>query len=163
MAVALIDGRIGGEAVEVTVAFGIPHPDALAARQNDADRLVVIGAKAQFSRDEIIGWRIHLRHRALCSINISRFARFCRRKDVNELMAIKVRLRTPLTHRVMSAYPNNASHQSYSITLSARASSVGGTARPRSLAVLRLMVSSYLVGTCTGRSAGFVPLRMRST
>src|SRR6266404_7742638 len=87
MAVALIDGRIGGEAVEVTVAFGIPHPDALAARQNDADRLVVIGAKAQLSRDEIIGWRIHLRHRALCSINISRF---CRRKDVNELMAIKV-------------------------------------------------------------------------
>jgi hypothetical protein len=30
-------------------------------------------------------------------------------------------------------------------------------------AVLRLITSSYLVGACTGRSAGFSPLRMRST
>ena len=52
---------------------------------------------------------------------------------------------------------------SYSITSSARASSVGGTSRPSALAVLRLITSSYLVGACTGRSAGFSPLRMRST
>ena len=51
----------------------------------------------------------------------------------------------------------------YSITLSARSSSVGGTVRPSALAVLRLITSSYLVGACTGRSAGFSPLRMRST
>ena len=51
----------------------------------------------------------------------------------------------------------------HSITSSARASSVGGTSRPSALAVLRLMTSSYLVGACTGRSAGFSPLRMRST
>ena len=51
----------------------------------------------------------------------------------------------------------------YSITSSARASSVGGTSRPSALAVLRLITSSYLVGACTGRSAGFSPLRMRST
>jgi hypothetical protein len=31
------------------------------------------------------------------------------------------------------------------------------------LAVLRLITNSYLVGACTGRSAGFSPLRMRST
>jgi hypothetical protein len=31
------------------------------------------------------------------------------------------------------------------------------------LAVLRLITSSYFVGACTGRSAGFSPLRMRST
>ena len=55
MAVTLVDSRIGGEAIEITVALGIPHPNALAARQNDADRLVVIGAKARFPRDEIIG------------------------------------------------------------------------------------------------------------
>ena len=30
-------------------------------------------------------------------------------------------------------------------------------------AVLRLMTSLYLVNACTGRSAGFSPLRMRST
>ena len=51
----------------------------------------------------------------------------------------------------------------HSITSSARASSDGGTSRPSALAVLRLMTSSYLVGACTGKSAGFSPLRMRST
>jgi len=54
-------------------------------------------------------------------------------------------------------------HRRYSITSLARASNVGGTVRPSALAVLRLITSSYLVGTCTGRSAGFSPLRMRST
>ena len=51
----------------------------------------------------------------------------------------------------------------YSITSSARASSDGGTVRPSAMAVLRLITSSYFVGACTGRSAGFSPLRMRST
>src|ERR1700722_2773036 len=51
----------------------------------------------------------------------------------------------------------------YSITSSARASSNGGTVRPSVLAVLRLITSAYLVIACTGRSAGFSPLRMRST
>jgi hypothetical protein len=51
----------------------------------------------------------------------------------------------------------------YSITSSARASSVAGTSMPSALAVLMLITSSYLVGACTGRSAGFTPLRMRST
>src|SRR5262249_22129338 len=51
----------------------------------------------------------------------------------------------------------------HSITSSARAGSVSGTVRPIAFAVLRLITSSYLVGACTGRSAGFSPLRMRST
>ena len=51
----------------------------------------------------------------------------------------------------------------HSITSSARASSDGGTSRPSALAVLRLMTNSNLVGACTGKSAGFSPLRMRST
>ena len=42
---------------------------------------------------------------------------------------------------------------SYSITSSARASSVGGTLRPSALAVLRLMTSSNLVG-CPHRQVG---------
>src|SRR5262245_4098642 len=46
----------------------------------------------------------------------------------------------------------------HSITSSARASKLSGTVRPRALAVLRLITSSYLVGACTGRSAGFSPL-----
>src|SRR5262245_36321127 len=51
----------------------------------------------------------------------------------------------------------------HSITSSARASRVGGTVRPSAFAVFRLITSSYFVGACTGRSAGFSPLRMRST
>src|SRR5262249_42052773 len=51
----------------------------------------------------------------------------------------------------------------HSITSSARPRSVSGTSIPSALAVLRLITSSYLVGACTGRSAGFSPLRMRST
>ena len=52
---------------------------------------------------------------------------------------------------------------SYSITSSARASMAGGISKPSAFAVLRLITNSYLVGVCTGRSAGFSPLRMRST
>jgi hypothetical protein len=51
----------------------------------------------------------------------------------------------------------------YSITSSARASSVGGTSRPSALAVLRLITSSNFVGACTGKSAGFAPRKTRST
>jgi hypothetical protein len=50
----------------------------------------------------------------------------------------------------------------HSITSSARATRVGGTSRPNALAAFRLITSSYLVGACTGRSAGFSPLRIRS-
>src|SRR5262245_6983103 len=51
----------------------------------------------------------------------------------------------------------------HSITSSARARSVSGTVMPSTLAAFRFTTRSYLVGACTGRSAGFSPLRMRST
>src|SRR5262249_55583109 len=51
----------------------------------------------------------------------------------------------------------------HSITSSARASNVGGGSMPIALAGLKLMPNSYLVGACTGRSAGFSPLRTRLT
>src|SRR5262245_51120080 len=51
----------------------------------------------------------------------------------------------------------------HSITSWAVASKVEGTSMPSAFAVLRLMMSSYLLGACTGRSAGLSPLRMRST
>jgi hypothetical protein len=50
--------------------------------------------------------------------------------------------------------------ETYSITSSARASSVGGISRPNALAVWRLMTNANLVDCCTGRSAGFAPLRI---
>src|SRR5262249_16248940 len=51
----------------------------------------------------------------------------------------------------------------HSITSSAATSTPGGTVKPSVLAVLRLTTVSYLVGVCTGRSAGLTPRRMRST
>ena len=52
-------------------------------------------------------------------------------------------------------------HQS--ITSFAWACSLADTSRPCVLAVLRLIVRSYLTGSCTGKLAGFSPFRMRST
>src|SRR5262249_25752565 len=49
----------------------------------------------------------------------------------------------------------------HSITSSVMASSCGGTVRPSRRAVSALMTSSNLLDCTTGRSAGFVPLRMR--
>src|SRR5262245_736571 len=49
----------------------------------------------------------------------------------------------------------------HSITSSAATCSVGGTARPSALAVLRFITNSNLVGCKTGKSAGFSPLRIR--
>src|SRR5215207_1262171 len=49
----------------------------------------------------------------------------------------------------------------HSITSSARPSSGSGTIKPSAFAVLRLMISSTLVVCCTGKLAGFSPLRTR--
>jgi hypothetical protein len=70
---------------------------------------------------------------------------------------------TALTLGAKAAESRRSNRCTYSITSLARASSVVGTSRPSALAVLRLITISYLVGACTGRSAGFSPLRMRST
>src|SRR6516165_9558234 len=49
----------------------------------------------------------------------------------------------------------------HSITSSAVASSDGGSLMPSVLAVFRLIANSNLVDCCTGKSAGFSPLRIR--
>ena len=50
----------------------------------------------------------------------------------------------------------------HSITSSARNRNDSDMTRPRALAVLRLMISSYLVGCSTGSSLGRAPLRILS-
>ena len=57
----------------------------------------------------------------------------------------------------------SGSRQRHSITSSARNKYDAGIVSPIALAALRLMTISYLVGSCTGRSCGFAPLRIRST
>ena len=56
-----------------------------------------------------------------------------------------------------------AAKPTYSITVSAVVSNIGGTARPSALAVFKLMASSNLVGCSTGISPGFVPRKILST
>ena len=58
VAVALVDGRIGRQAVEVALAVDVPDPDALAAGQHDVERLVVGGAVLLFQRDVVL--RVHV-------------------------------------------------------------------------------------------------------
>jgi len=53
--------------------------------------------------------------------------------------------------------------KAYSITSSARARTACGMLIPSVLAVLRLITSSNLVGSSTGKSEGFSPLRIRPT
>ena len=50
--------------------------------------------------------------------------------------------------------------KTYSITSSARAIKVGWIVTPNAFAVLRFIRNSNFVGCSTGRSPGFVPLRM---
>ena len=52
---------------------------------------------------------------------------------------------------------------SHSITSSASASSLSGTARPSAFAVLRLITSSNFVGCWTGKSPGFSPFSTLAT
>src|SRR5258705_3046276 len=55
------------------------------------------------------------------------------------------------------------SRENYSITSSAISNTRSGMVRPSALAVRRLIMNSNVVGCSTGRSAGFAPLKMRST
>ena len=71
------------------------------------------------------------------------------------------RLRRPRGRRLRRPCRPHAT--THSITSSARASSVGGTARPSALAVLMLTTRSKRVGCSTGKSDGFAPLRILST
>src|SRR5262249_3359438 len=49
----------------------------------------------------------------------------------------------------------------HSITSSAPTRRPGGTVRPSAFAVLRLTTNSNFTACCTGKSAGFPPLRIR--
>jgi hypothetical protein len=61
------------------------------------------------------------------------------------------------------AVSKRSKQHSYSITSSARASSVGGTSRPRTFAVIKFTARSIFVGCSTGSSLGFAPRRILST
>src|SRR5262249_47525720 len=74
-----------------------------------------------------------------------------------------LRVRRERPHRRRAAEQRDEVAAPHSITSSATASSLSGTARPSMWAVEALMTSSNLVDCTTGRSAGLAPLRMRPT
>jgi hypothetical protein len=74
-----------------------------------------------------------------------------------------LRPRRKRPRRCSAAQPRDELPPPHWITSSAVANSVSGMVRPSALAVLLLITSSNLVDCTTGRSAGFSPLRMRST
>src|SRR5262249_6367332 len=73
---------------------------------------------------------------------------------------LRARRERPSRCAAEQPYERAASH---SISSSARMRSDSGTSSPSALAVLRFTRSSILVGCSTGRSAGIVPLSIRST
>lgn len=70
---------------------------------------------------------------------------------------------TRLTHCRRRRSSLLALRYSYSINSSALSRIDVGTSRPSALAVVILSTVSYFTDNCTGRSAGFSLLRMRST
>src|SRR5262245_12871882 len=78
-----------------------------------------------------------------------------RQRDSDEVAISHSRLLLVRAQQILPHY--------YSITSSARASSVGGTSMPSVLAVLRFSTSSNLVACSTGRSPGLIPCRTLCT
>src|SRR5262245_46840748 len=99
---------------------------------------------------------------AECAHTIRKRVKRCTAEEANNRQRLLLRARRERPSR-RAADERDELAPPHSITSSARASKVVGTSRPIALAALRLITSSYLVGACTGRSAGFWPLRIRST
>src|SRR5262249_31252072 len=75
-------------------------------------------------------------------------------------LASLLRARRERPHSRAAEQGDDLASPHHSMTSSARASKIGGTSKPKALAVFRL---TNLVPCCTGRSAGFAPLRILST
>src|SRR5258705_9514558 len=94
----------------------------------------------------------------------------CDQKDPSDLgfsapnavmrLPLFLRDRTSPARSAMSGKCHEETFLDYSITSSAVASSEGGMVRPSAFAVLRLTISSNLVGCSTGRSPGLAPFRI---
>src|SRR5262249_22883886 len=88
------------------------------------------------------------------------FAKVRQPPDAPHLLAL-LRTRRERPRRCRAAEQSDERAALHSITSSARASTFGGISRPMAFAVLRLIVSSNLVGCSIGRSAGRAPCKIR--
>jgi hypothetical protein len=48
MAMALVNGRVSCKAIKISIAIDIPNPNAFPAAKDDAEGLIVVGAKPIF-------------------------------------------------------------------------------------------------------------------
>src|SRR5215470_3604955 len=110
------------------------------------------GKAANAAADDGNAWRAGHASPSICGF---------RQRRPHALALLRARRERPRSRRAAEQRDEIAAL--HSITSSARAMSDGGTTRPSPLAVWRLMTRSYLVGACIGKSAGFSPLRLRST
>lgn len=55
VAMALVDSAVGGEEVNVMLAFGIPDIDTLSAGEDDRERMVVVGSELVLGGDRGLG------------------------------------------------------------------------------------------------------------
>src|SRR5262245_9326890 len=136
-------------------------------RRGDVDLVLVIAEKDTNLFAKYLAPKVP--HRHFCGSNRTCSGECCKQAaHVREHADIDRRLPQLLRTRLERPCRRGAEQRDelaplHSITSSARASTAGGISRPSAFAVFRLITSSYFVGACTGRSAGFSPLRMRST
>src|SRR5208337_373548 len=53
MAMALVDGGIGGQAIEIALAVHVVYPDAFGTLDDHIERTIVVGAKTLFQRNQL--------------------------------------------------------------------------------------------------------------
>src|SRR5262245_12954672 len=87
----------------------------------------------------------------------------CEHADAPNSLRLLRRCRQRPYRRCAAEQRDELAPSDHSITSSATASSPGGKTRPSAFAVVRLTMSSNLVGCSTGRLAGFAPRSILST
>jgi hypothetical protein len=55
MAVALVDRGIGSQAIEITAALDVIHPDAFSALQHNVERMIVVCSEFVLQVDKVLG------------------------------------------------------------------------------------------------------------
>ena len=55
MAMALVDGGIGSQAVEITLAVDVVHPHALGTLDDDVERVVIVRSMLVFEVNQVLG------------------------------------------------------------------------------------------------------------
>ena len=60
MAMALVDGGIGGQAVEITLAVDVVHPDTLGTLDDDVERVIIVRSMLVFQLNQVMGAGVSL-------------------------------------------------------------------------------------------------------